>query len=460
MNEQFGNHYSFTLDTFIENYNKTEGPIILQDSIFFVGYNLSLSLIPGQKHIVKTTPFFFQLKIQKTNGYYGSKELNALIRLNMTSGKTRVIHIFGDISPRNATIQSRDGISINDLALNNKNDSIICDLDLSTPTYLSGHTLLLNTPSPSILKAFVDQTFSNDETKATFSDIQWLITRTKFILNQEPSYLHLNGPIHVVGSLDANYDRLLTIFKQYGKPSQTRYLFLGNYVNKGRGGSDIIILLCAFKVLYPNNIYFLRGKHELRSICQSDQYPLNFDSECKEKKLDYELFISLFDCMPIAALIGNSIFCVHSGISPMASPEDIENFERPSSLESTFIKDFLLSVPNNDVEGYTVAIDIKQIFKFGKEAVQVFLTTNNYKLIVRTHENLDEPYTFPLNQNKNLISLFSSPKPGNKGSVMIIDENLNYSLSLFEAGKNEVIENPKNPEDLKSSDISLVKSDD
>jgi len=58
----------------------------------------------------------------------------------------------------------------------------------------------------------------------------------------------------------------------------------------------------------------LRGNHE----CQNISRIYGFWFECKKRysiKL-WKNFVGLFDILPVAALVGDKILCMHGGISP------------------------------------------------------------------------------------------------------------------------------------------------
>lgn len=44
------------------------------------------------------------------------------------------------------------------------------------------------------------------------------------------------------------------------------YVFLGNYVDRGKNSLEVICTLLALKLKFPDSIYLLRGAHEDKQI--------------------------------------------------------------------------------------------------------------------------------------------------------------------------------------------------
>lgn len=84
------------------------------------------------------------------------------------------------------------------------------------------------------------------------------------------------------------YFDLLEIFRLNGQPSESNcYLFNGDFVDRGSWSTEVVLLLYAFKWLYPTGIFLNRGNHETDDMNKI----YGFEGECKAK-LEYISFIS------------------------------------------------------------------------------------------------------------------------------------------------------------------------
>lgn len=216
-----------------------------------------------------------------------------------------------------------------------------------------------------------------------------------------------------------------------------RYLFLGDYVDRGPHGVESIMLLLALKVEYPTMIYLIRGNHEESQTCRI----YGFLQECKNK-LDanaWTKFTSVFTVLPLAAAVyrqeqqNTVLFCCHGGLSPqLTTIPSLQFINRAeyghqflSSEETEMVDGLLWSDPSDHEEafrhnqrgcGHT----------FNEEATEKFIRDNEgVVLVVRAHQMVMEGYQWE--HNGKLLTLFSAPNycniNNNKGAIAVLDVN-------------------------------------
>ena len=170
-----------------------------------------------------------------------------------------------------------------------------------------------------------------------------------------------------------------------GYPPEQSFLFLGDYVDRGRLSIETICLLLAFKVRHPQRVHLLRGNHE----CASINRIYGFYDDCKRRfsiKL-WKTFCDVFNWMPVAAVVADRILCMHGGLSPdLKSWRQLLEYERPLDIADNHpVSDVLWSDPNPDLVGWGDN-DRGVGFSFGPNVVQDFLQRHDLDLICRAHQ--------------------------------------------------------------------------
>jgi serine/threonine-protein phosphatase PP1 catalytic subunit len=263
-------------------------------------------------------------------------------------------------------------------------------------------------------------------------EIKLLINKCKEIFIKQPVFLELEAPISILGDIHGQYSDLLRLFDYGGYPPKSNYLFLGDYVDRGKNSIETICLLMCYKIKYPENFFMLRGNHE----CELVNRTYGFYDECRKRfniKL-WKQFTEMFNWMPVAALIDDKIFCVHGGLSPeMKSIEQLYDIQRPTDVPSSgLLCDILWSDPSPDVEnwgenerGVSVVYSKNEVFKF--------LDENKLDLVCRAHQVVEDGYEFFA--DRQLVTIFSAPdycgEYSNCASMMLIDENLMCSFKVL-----------------------------
>ncbi|CAE6339647.1 protein phosphatase 3, catalytic subunit [Rhizoctonia solani AG-1 IB] len=276
------------------------------------------------------------------------------------------------------------------------------------------------------------------EGRLTEEQALWIIERGTAILRAEPNLLEVDAPITVCGDVHGQYYDLMKLFEVGGNPADTRYLFLGDYVDRGYFSIECVLYLWSLKIWYPDTLFLLRGNHECRHL--TDYF--TFKLECKHKYSErlYEAVMDSFCTLPLAAVMNKQFLCIHGGLSPELHTLDdlrsIDRFREPPThglmcdiLWADPLEDFgsektTESFVHNHVRGCS--------YFFTYQAACTFLERNNLLSIIRAHEAQDTGYRmyrktkttgFP-----SVMTIFSAPNYldvyNNKAAVLKYESNV------------------------------------
>ena len=268
-------------------------------------------------------------------------------------------------------------------------------------------------------------------------EIKYLIDKSLPLFKEAKMLIELEAPLRVCGDIHGQYYDLLRIFEHCGYPGEYNYLFLGDYVDRGKQSIESICLLLTYKIKYPTKVHLLRGNHE--SSVTNRIY--GFYDECK-RRYNVRLwrnFTELFNYLPVAALIDEKILCMHGGLSPdLRNFSSINEISRPTDIPDTgLLCDLLWSDPDKDVLEFDEN-DRGVSVVFGEKIVQEFNRKNDLDLIIRAHQVVDDGYEFFA--QRQLITIFSSPNYcgefDNSAGIMIIDDALTCSLKVLRPVEN------------------------
>ena len=265
--------------------------------------------------------------------------------------------------------------------------------------------------------------------------IMKLCDLVKPILYNEKNVLIIDAPINIFGDIHGQFSDMIHFMEITGLPPNQKFLFMGDYVDRGNNSIEVCALLFAMKIMYPNNINILRGNHE----CPEVNSMYGFLTECEsrfgnEGKNVFNKINEVLCILPLCAIVNEKIFCVHGGISPhLKKVEDINKINRFIKIpDGGLLCDLMWSDPNNSTEVWgTNARGIS--CTYNQRAVELFLDNNNLQLICRAHQLVSDGYKF--SHNNKLITVFSAPNYcgncGNDGAVMKINEDLVCSFIII-----------------------------
>uniref|UniRef100_A0A0D9RV32 protein-serine/threonine phosphatase n=1 Tax=Chlorocebus sabaeus TaxID=60711 RepID=A0A0D9RV32_CHLSB len=260
------------------------------------------------------------------------------------------------------------------------------------------------------------------------------------ILRQEKTMIEVDAPITVCGDIHGQFFDLMKLFEVGGSPSNTRYLFLGDYVDRGYFSIELFIYLYKVSLCHPGWSAVYKGN----SDCAHLSFYFKFRGTCagriKYSEQVYDACMETFDCLPLAALLNQQFLCVHGGMSPeITSLDDIRKLDRftePPAFGP--VCDLLWSDPSEDygnektLEHYTHNTVRGCSYFYSYPAVCEFLQNNNLLSIIRAHEAQDAGYRMYRKSQAtgfpSLITIFSAPNYldvyNNKAAVLKYENNV------------------------------------
>ena len=290
----------------------------------------------------------------------------------------------------------------------------ILDFILNPPVETSGSPgmgmgALKSIDLDDMISRLLDAGYSTKVTKTVClknAEITAICTAARELFLSQPALLELAAPVKIVGDVHGQYTDLIRLFEMCGFPPASNYLFLGDYVDRGKQSLETILLLLCYKLKYPENFFLLRGNHECANVTRV----YGFYDECKRRcniKI-WKTFVDTFNCLPIAATVAGKIFCVHGGLSPSLSHmDDIRGIARPTDVpDYGLLNDLLWSDPA-DMEEDWEPNERGVSYCFGKKVIMNFLQRHDFDLVCRAHMVVEDGYEFY--QDRILVTVFSAP---------------------------------------------------
>ena len=260
-----------------------------------------------------------------------------------------------------------------------------------------------------------------------------ILRDTKKIFEKEPTMLNIKSPCIVIGDLHGHLLDLFRVIKLNGLPNKQKFVFLGDIVDRGEFSLETCLIVFLLKILYPTQVYIIRGNHEFHSMCC--QFGFYKELHMMYKINVYDEFLDVFSYMPLSMVIDNTILCVHGGIGPgMNSIHQLSSIQKPiTEYESSAIATALLwSDPSESISTFKSS-GRGTGYIFGRESFNQFLKGVKKTVVIRGHECAKNGVESRF--NGSIITVFTASNycglAENKAGVLIIQPGSKFEYKRY-----------------------------
>ncbi|EPY37437.1 protein phosphatase [Angomonas deanei] len=292
----------------------------------------------------------------------------------------------------------------------------------------------------------------------------------KRILTDEPRHGNMSSPCYVFGDLHGNFrdlfyfmDNLISF--QDLRYTPHRFLFLGDYVDRGEFSVEVIAYLFSMKVLAPSKILLLRGNHEdtLVSGDISGYGSTSFRAQCHGVfgsglgEQVWRTCSGVFALLPLTANIDHKIYCTHGGIPRYHGGAD-DRLDLLKSNDFPVMESFF-QVPEKETPQHQMFRQVGMdtcwadpaenegkldnygfgsnprgtgVILFGSKAVDDFLDHFGYEYIFRAHQEKSDG--LKLSKNARVFTIFSTSAyvghSNGAGVVLVADNKIRLNLQV------------------------------
>jgi len=321
--------------------------------------------------------------------------------------------------------------------------------------------------------------------------VRGLCTELQKVLQKQPVVSEVEAPAKVFGDVHGQLRDLLLLFHFYGTPGQEEatddvpisYVFNGDWVDRGAHQLEVVVLLFALKIFYPDLVWLNRGNHEdsKQNAKTSQAGGRGFDRSCMEEyglEPGMEIFHRIhrvFDWLPLAARIDERVLVIHGGLGcGRWTLDELNELQRP------VCSDDLVSTMNGDVYNILWSDPVQHtadnlrapqksfgvhkshrakhtdVMKvFGRDVTERFCRAEKLWLVIRSHQFKNPCKGYEVMHDGWLVRVFSARnycgKVPNDGAVLLIGRAENAREKLLV--RPQTIERLNRKTSLKISDV-------
>ena len=252
-----------------------------------------------------------------------------------------------------------------------------------------------------------------------------LLTAIIDVFKGDQPFPNIVGDVIIIGDLHGHLFELASIINSFGYPPNHKYVFLGDYIDRGQFSLELLVFVFLLKYKFRRNVILIRGNHEtIENPPGHDFTDILYKNKVGPDIVN--LFSEAFNQMPIACIVNNDTFCAHGGIGPGVSISTLRTLSFPvNQQDSNMVADILWSDPNpcqnEDFEPNPRGRGVL----FNGNAFEKFLNENGFTRMIRAHSLTVDGYSILF--NGKLITVFSASNylgsQGNVGAVIELTQN-------------------------------------
>jgi hypothetical protein len=248
-----------------------------------------------------------------------------------------------------------------------------------------------------------------------FFTIHQLLMRQKTRIEQPSCVdIKLDSQIVFCGDIHSSLSSLLFhILAPGGFSDNRKFIFLGDYLDRGSKGIECVCILLLLRFLFPGQVFVLRGNHETRNVYR--RYGTTKEIQKKKPNIttsELNIFCDKLDeiinMMSFAAIIGNNIFATHGCPSEYTPIHKIRNITKKSN------GGYFNSVEHILIWSDPILHTSKTSWKSPRGAgchvpqyvTQDFMSKNGFKMIIRGHEWQKDGVSF---EHPDVVTIFGRP---------------------------------------------------
>ncbi|CAG2172641.1 unnamed protein product, partial [Oppiella nova] len=245
-----------------------------------------------------------------------------------------------------------------------------------------------------------------------------IINEGATLLRSEKTMIDIEAPVTVCGDIHGQFYDLMKLFEVGGPPASTKYLFLGDYVDRGYFSIECVLYLWSLKLCFPTTLFLLRGNHECRHLTEY----FTFKTECLSPEVHTLDDIKKLDRFKEPPAFGPMCDLLWS--------DPLEDFGNEKSNPPAFgpMCDLLWSDPLEDFGNEKSNVVVKCVLRQAPTRMKMRMPRTTLKNVVLLNNSYRMYRKSVVTGFPSLITIFSAPNYldvyNNKAAVLKYENNV------------------------------------